>query len=86
MDGKTTTKREKKIIYKAAELVATGRPGYSCLAIEKASECTYFGEDLVAKYCLFYEQPIFNAWLGVNHDELKDLRILLLLLFAEAGE
>lgn len=92
------TKLEKDQILKAAKLIFEYRQRYSCTALLKTCDL-HDSYSLIRRYSdMFKGKALGDAWLDANlrsmgigdsieYDFLKkDLRIMLLLLFREAGE
>jgi hypothetical protein len=88
-----TRAQKRKILYRAAEIIATGDEFYSCWAIDKAQKASPYGDwtELAKEYTNFYcEDHVWpNGW-SVQHEvsdlvEAQRLRVLMLLMFAEAG-
>ncbi len=75
------TSMEKDNIHRACEKLETGRLYYSCSAIH--------GRRLCKEYCHFYEKEFGAYWLSgefIESNSKRNLRIILLLLFAEVGK
>lgn len=82
------TRKEKKALLDAAELIATGAEYYSCNAI--ASVC---GENKSLAYGHFYQKDSTTSWMDLPDLTVavpgwsvdKSWRILLILWFREVG-
>ncbi len=89
------TDSQKDILTRAAELIEIGETNYSCSAIARAARelaQSHLNTLLCEAYCEFYDKPFGEYWLGMSYDtpneeraELKKLRVLMLLTFAEVG-
>jgi hypothetical protein len=74
------TRKEKKALLDAAELIATYKSRYSCCAINEAEGAL----DLSCKYSAFYGQR-GAFWEFGDCGDRVGCRILLVLLFREVG-
>lgn len=78
------TKFERNQIYKACELIETGRVQYSCLALTLTSN--YNSDGLVQHYEALYNIVSAKSWNWANDcRERKAERIMVLQWFAEVG-
>jgi hypothetical protein len=83
------TKRERAIVLKAAARVAEGLEwfNYTCVALEMAGA----SEDLIERYGVFYGRAPRTVWrfedgvLLSYSERPRDIRVLMLLTFAEVG-
>lgn len=77
----------KKIILKAANLIANGKEDFSCMALDSASTSYRLTEEktneLFDLYATFYGKDLNNAWFHFEDLKARDKRVLLLLTFAE---
>jgi hypothetical protein len=86
-----TKQQKRKILYDAAELIVAGRQEYSCVAITDAMLWSVNSpRELIRDYTRFYDDYfLYHTVKGLVPDlspsERQELRILLLLFFAEAG-
>lgn len=82
-----TKKEKREIIYKAAELIATGEQVFSCCAIDEVQGADQYGPftQLAHEYASFYGPSPGDWTISLSDYPARDLRILLLLNFAEAG-
>lgn len=91
---KLNNEQKRDVIFEAAERIATGKNKYSCVALEEA-HAELIGQvpyttDLVYEYADFFEFDPSASPFGMDalkpelREEIRDTRILMLLLFAEA--
>lgn len=93
------TRKEKQIVYKAAEMIATNKELFSCNALAKADlglpggvsierEAFSFGDSKMRdRYSSFYKKNPNDLWIDgdpFGRISYGGLRILMLALFAEA--
>jgi hypothetical protein len=85
------TKEQKAIVRKAAALIDSGTEKYSCLAISQAENGSYNETDLSMAYPSFFGlseddlQSAITKETGFDPVRGRELRVNLLLMFAEAG-
>jgi hypothetical protein len=82
-----TRAQRKKILYQAAELIATGNERASCLAISVSEGWNRdSANSLKSQYCRFWDKDPKEFWFDAWETKvLLSVRILLLLWFAEVG-
>lgn len=78
---------DSQILLKAAKMIDDGTEHYTCAALDVSSEC--LDSRLRLSYSCFYEtEPLFILWFSekdwVEYDDLKNLRVLLLLNYRES--
>jgi hypothetical protein len=82
------TKKEREQVLAAAEIIENYQAVHSCVALsiaESGRAGLWDQSELVSKYAEFYEQYAsdwFGSWGHVIYD-LKEVRVLMLLTFAE---
>lgn len=90
---KLNNEQKRDVIFAAAERIASGKNKYTCVAIDEAFfeyTRTHDSYDLVQEYADFYEFNMVTTPFGQDvlkpelKEEIRDTRILMLLLFAEA--
>ncbi len=85
------TKHEKLHVYRACEALEIGEETYSCNALVDFSDMANVFK-ITNSYSKFYNKDKEDSWLensyqgSISHEELKPIRIILLLLFAEVGK
>lgn len=85
---KPLTQAERKIVYKACELVeCRSRPSYVALELAAGHSLHWPYAPLTQRYRRFYRRETVAYWFddGGTYDMTKERRILMLLLFAEAA-
>ena len=78
-----TKAQKRKIIYGAAETIHMGRKIYSCDAIRQVED--YKNLNITKEYCKFFGFRRSFWPFTVEGKERKAQRVIMLLLFAEAG-
>lgn len=81
-----TKHQKRRVLYEAAEMIASGDHEFSCYAITEDD----LGElyDLRVAYAEFYSQNSLDSWEGLYNswpDFKREWRQTMLLFFAEAG-